>query len=111
MDRTYLLLAAAIVAEVAATTALKSSDGFTRPIASTIAAAGFLLAFYLLALTLRSLPTGVVYAIWSGVGIVLITLVAWLLHGQRLDLPALAGMALIVAGVAVIQLGSRVTVH
>lgn len=111
MDRTYLLLAAAIVAEVVATTALKSSDGFTRPIASTIAVAGFLLAFYLLALTLRSLPTGVVYAIWSGVGIVLITLVAWLLHGQRLDLPALAGMALIVAGVAVIQLGSRVTVH
>lgn len=106
MDRAHLFLAIAIVAEVIATTALKSSEGFTRWGPSLLTVAGYAVAFYGLSLSLKALPTGVVYAIWSGVGIVLISLVAWWLHGQRLDATTLAGMGLIIAGVAVINLGS-----
>ncbi|WP_339348058.1 multidrug efflux SMR transporter [uncultured Sphingomonas sp.] len=103
----YLLLLAAILSEVVATTALKQSDGFTRPFPALVTVAGYAIAFYCLSLALRTIPTGVAYAIWSGVGIVLVTAAAWIVHGQRLDLPTLAGMALIVAGVAVMNLGPR----
>lgn len=103
----YLLLLAAILSEVVATTALKQSDGFTRPFPALVTVAGYAIAFYCLSLALRTIPTGVAYAIWSGVGIVLVTVAAWIVHGQRLDLPTLAGMALIVAGVAVMNLGPR----
>jgi small multidrug resistance pump len=107
----YFYLAIAIVAEVIATSFMKLSDGFTRPVPSLITAVGYLVAFYFLSLTLRTVPTGVAYAIWSGVGIVLITAVAWLFQGQRLDLPALAGIALIVAGVLVMNLFSKAAAH
>ncbi len=103
----YLLLLVAIVAEVTATSALKQSDGFTRPLPTLVTVAGYAIAFYFLSLTLRTLSTGVAYAIWSGVGIILVTAVAWLWHGQRLDAAAIAGMALIVAGVLVMNLFSN----
>ncbi|MEH3104057.1 MAG: multidrug efflux SMR transporter [Sphingomonas phyllosphaerae] len=103
----YLFLLIAIVAEVTATSALKQSDGFTRPWPTLVTVAGYAIAFYCLSLTLRTMPTGVTYAIWSGVGIVLVTTVAWLWHGQRLDAAAIAGMALIVAGVLVMNLFSN----
>lgn len=105
------LLGIAIVAEVIATSALKASDGFTRLVPSVVAGAGYCLAFYLLALVMKSIPTGVVYAVWSGLGIVLISAVGWLVYGQKLDAPAMAGMALIVAGVAVIHLFSKASAH
>ena len=107
----YLFLIVAILAEVAATSSLKLSEGFTKPLWAVITVIGYGIAFYFLSLTLRSIPTGVAYAIWSGVGIVLISLIAWLFQGQRLDLPAVAGMALIVAGVAVMNLFSKVAAH
>lgn len=107
----YLTLAVAIVTEVIATTALKSSQGFTRLVPGIVVVLGYGVSFYCLALTLRTLPTSVAYAIWSGVGLVLITLAAWLIHHQRLDWPAIAGIALIVAGVLVINLFSGSAVH
>ncbi|MBE7213485.1 MAG: QacE family quaternary ammonium compound efflux SMR transporter [Gluconacetobacter diazotrophicus] len=102
-----LFLGVAIVAEVFATSALKASDGFTRPLPALLSLGGYAFAFVLLSGALRTIPTGIAYAIWSGIGIVLISLVAWLRDGQALDLPALSGMALIIAGVGVIQLFSR----
>ena len=103
---TYLYLAVAIVAEVIATSFLKSCEGFTRLWPSVVVLAGYAFAFYFLSLTLRSLSVGIVYAIWSGVGIVLVSLIAWILFGQKLDLPAIVGMFLIVIGVVVINLFS-----
>ncbi|MEG8039731.1 multidrug efflux SMR transporter [Sphingomonas sp. LR60] len=103
----YLFLLIAIVAEVTATSALKQSNGFTRIWPSVVTVAGYAIAFYLLSLTLRTMPTGIAYAIWSGVGIVLVTAVAWLWHGQRLDAAAIIGMALIIAGVLVMNLFSH----
>lgn len=108
---TYLILGAAIVAEVVATTALARSESFTRLVPSLVAGLGYAVAFWLLSFPLRVMPTGVVYAIWSGLGIVLIALVAWARHGQALDAPALAGMALILAGVVVVNLFSQTVGH
>ena len=99
----YLHLAIAIVAEVIGTAALKAAEGFTRPLPSLVVVAGYGTAFYFLSLALKTIPVGIAYAIWSGVGVALITLIGWLLFKQRLDAPALAGLALIVAGVVVIQ--------
>ncbi len=107
----YLYLGVAIVAEVIATTALRASDGFTQLWPSIISIAGYVVAFYFLSLTLRTMPVGVAYAIWSGVGIVLISLAGWLIYKQLLDLPAIIGMGLIMAGVVVINLFSKSTVH
>ncbi|HMN21047.1 MAG TPA: SMR family transporter [Ottowia sp.] len=107
----WLLLTGAIVCEVVATSALKASDGFTRLAPSLLVASGYSLAFWLLALTLRSIPVGVAYAIWSGLGTVLIALAGWWLYGQRLDAAAVAGMALIVAGVLVLNLLSKSSTH
>ncbi len=106
----WLHLTIAIVAEVIATSALKAAAGFTRPLPSLVVVAGYGLAFYFLSLTLRVIPMGVAYAVWSAVGIALVSLIGWLVYDQRLDAPALLGMGLIVAGVAVIQLFSR-TAH
>ena len=108
---TYLILGAAIVAEVVATTALARSGSFTKALPSLVAVLGYALAFWLLSFPLRAMPTGVVYAIWSGLGIVLITAVAWAWGGQRLDGPAMAGMGLILAGVLVVNLFSRTVGH
>ena len=107
----YLLLAAAIVAEVAATTALARSAGFTRLGPSVIVVIGYGAAFYLLSLVLQTMPTGVVYGLWSGLGVLLITLVAWIWGRQPLDLPAVAGLALIAAGVLVINVFSKSAGH
>jgi small multidrug resistance pump len=107
----YLYLAIAIISETIATSCLKLSEGFTRPVPTAVMAVGYIVAFYFLSLTLRSIPTGVAYAIWSGVGIVLISLAAWLLQGQKLDAPAVVGMALIIAGVLVMNLLSKTAAH
>lgn len=107
----YAYLALAIVAEVIATSCLKWSDGFTRLVPSAVTVIGYAVAFYLLSLTLRTIPTGVAYAIWSGVGIVLIAGIAWAFQGQKLDTPAVIGIALIITGVAVMNLFSSVTTH
>jgi len=103
----YLTLFVAILAEVAATSLLARSDGFTRGLPTIAALIGYGVAFYFLSLTLRTMPTGIAYAIWCGVGIVLITAIAWVGQGQRLDAAALIGMGLIVAGVIVLNLFAR----
>jgi multidrug transporter EmrE-like cation transporter len=102
-----LALTIAIVAEVVATTALKQSAGFTRPAPLALSLSGYLVALFCLSLALEKIPTGVAYAIWSGVGIVLITALAWVFHGQKLDMPAFAGIGLIMAGVLVLNLLSK----
>jgi small multidrug resistance pump len=107
----YLYLGIAIVAEVIATSALKASEGFTRTGPSLVVAIGYGVAFYFLSLVLKTVPMGVAYAIWSGVGIVLIAAIGWLLMKQPLDVPALLGIGLIVAGVVVIQLFSKSVAH
>ena len=107
----WIYLAVAIVSEVIATSFLKAAEGFTRFWPSLAVVVGYLLAFYLLSLTLKTIPVGVAYAIWSGVGIVLIALSGWLFLGQSLDAPALTGLTLIIAGVAVINVFSRTVVH
>ena len=103
----WLYLALAIVAEVVATSALKTAAGFTRPLPSLLVVLGYGVAFYFLSLSLRVVPVGVAYAIWSGVGTALIAVIGWVLFGQTLDLAAWIGLALIVAGVAVLQVFSR----
>ncbi|HRE42995.1 MAG TPA: SMR family transporter [Terricaulis sp.] len=107
----YLYLTLAIIAEVIGTSFLKLADGFSKPIPSLITVLGYAAAFYFLSLTLRSIPVGVAYAIWSGVGVVLISLIAWLFMGQKLDAPAVLGMGLIVAGVVVLNVFSKVSAH
>ena len=109
MNWVYLMLA--ILAEVVATSFLKSSEGFTRWGPSAIVVTGYGAAFFFLSLTLRSIPVGIAYAVWSGVGIVLVTGVAWLMHGQKLDLAGIVGMALIILGVVILNLFSRTTAH
>ena len=107
----WMYLAVAIVAEVIATSALKASDGFSRLAPSVVVVIGYAIAFVCLSLTLRTIPVGVAYAIWSGVGIVLISLVGYFAFNQALDAAALVGMTLIVAGVMVINLFSRTAGH
>lgn len=107
----YLYLALAIISEVIGTSSLKASKEFTRLVPSLITLVAFVSAFYFLSLTLRTIPVGIAYAIWSGVGIVLISLIALVLFGQHLDAPAIIGMALIVAGVLVINLFSKSAAH
>lgn len=107
----YLALTAAITLEVIATSFLKASDGFTRPWPTLATVVGYAASFYCLSFALKTLPTGIAYAIWSGAGIVLISLVSWVLFKQRLDAAAMGGMALIVAGVVVINLFSKSVPH
>ena len=107
----YIYLFIAIGFEVIATSALKLTDGFTKLIPSIVTVAGYGLAFYFLSLPIRTLPVGVVYAFWSGIGIVLITAIGWFWFRQTLDAPALIGMGLIVAGVVTINLFSNSLTH
>ncbi|MFT8564597.1 DMT family transporter [Acetobacter orientalis] len=107
MDKTYLCLAGAIVSEVFATSCLKASNGFSRLWPTVLSVIGYCCAFYLLSLTMKAIPTGIVYAIWSGVGIVLISLIGFFVFKQSLDWAAIIGIALIMAGVLVINLFSR----
>lgn len=111
MLRAYAFLLIAIVAEVIATTALARSESFSRLWPSVVTVAGYALAFACLSVPLRAMPTGIVYAIWSGVGMVLIALVAYFWSKQSLDGPAITGLALIIAGVAVINLFSKSVSH
>ena len=99
------------MAEVIATSALKASDGFSRLWPSVITVVGYCIAFYCLSLTLRHMPVGVAYAVWSGLGVVLITAVSWIMFGQKLDAAALLGMGLIVAGVIVMNVFSKSVSH
>jgi small multidrug resistance pump len=99
----YLYLAIAIVSEVVGTAALKASEEFTRLVPSLIVVVGYALAFYFLTLTLRTIPVGIAYAVWAGVGIVLICVVSWILYKQTLDMPAIIGVGLIAAGVVLIN--------
>ncbi len=107
----FIYLGIAIVAEVIGTSALKASESFTKLVPSLVTLVAYCLAFYFLALTLRTIPVGIAYAIWSGLGIVLISLVAWFMFRQALDTPALIGLALIIAGVLVINLFSKSVAH
>ena len=109
--RAWIFLGIAIIAEVVATSALKAAAGFSRPGPTAVVSVGYGIAFYFLSLTLQTIPVGVTYAIWSGVGIVLITLVAWLVYGQSLDAAAIVGLCLIIAGVAVLNVFSKSVAH
>lgn len=100
----WLFLMVAIVSEVIGTTALKASESFSRLGPSAVVIIGYATAFYFLSLTLKTIPVGVAYAIWSGAGVVLIALIAWILYGQALNLAAILGIALIVAGVVILNL-------
>ena len=108
---TYTYLALAIVAEVIATNALKASDGFTKLIPSGVVVLGYGAAFYLLSLVLRELPVGITYAIWAGLGIVLVSVVAAVTFKQVPDFPAVLGMLMIVSGVVVINVFSKTVNH
>ncbi|MFM0247677.1 multidrug efflux SMR transporter [Paraburkholderia sediminicola] len=107
----YALLAIAIVAEVIATSAMRASEGFSRLLPATVVVIGYGIAFYCLSLTLKTIPVGIVYAVWSGAGIVLITLVAVVLYRQVPDVPAIIGLGLIIAGVAVLNMFSKMQAH
>ncbi len=107
----YLYLALAIVFEVIATSALKASNEFTRLVPSIVVVVGYSSAFYLLTLVLRTIPLGITYAVWSGVGIILVALVGFVFYKQTPDVPAVIGMILIIAGVAVIHLCSKTINH
>ena len=111
MCKTYLILGLAIVAEVIATSSLKSSEGFTRLWPSVVTLLGYTIAIFLLSLTLKTLPTGIAYAIWSGVGIVLVSAIGWFGYGQKLDTPAVIGLGLIIAGVIVVNVFSKSVAH
>lgn len=107
----YAFLIVAILAEVVATTALARSDGFSRFWPSVVTVLGYGIAFACLSVTLKVMPTGIVYAVWSGLGIVFIAAIGWILYGERLDLPAILGLGLILAGVLVVNLFSRTISH
>jgi len=111
LTQSYLFLALAIVVEVIGTTALKATDNFTRLWPSLLTVVCYAASFYLLTFALKVLPTGIAYAIWSGVGMVLISVVSWVVYKQSLDLPALFGLGLIIAGVLMINLFSKSAGH
>lgn len=107
----YLLLVVAIAFEVIATSALKATEGFTRLGPSVVTLVGYALAFYFLSLTLKTMPVGIVYAVWSGAGVVLIAAIGWVYYRQAIDIPGLIGIGLILAGVLVVNLFSKTVGH
>jgi len=107
----WLYLAIAIAAEVVGTSSLRASEGFTKLVPSLVVVAGYGLAFFFLSLTLKEIPVGVAYAIWSGAGVTLIAAIGWIFFGQRLDAAAILGMGLIVAGVVVLNVFSKSAAH
>ncbi|WP_209596305.1 SMR family transporter [Ruegeria sp. HKCCSP351] len=111
MPQAYLYLLLAVLAETIGTTALQASQQFTRFWPSVIVIVGYAFAFYLLAMTLKVMPVGIVYAIWSGLGIFLIALIGFIVFGQRLDWPAILGLAMILAGILIIHLFSKTAGH
>nr|WP_239537968.1 multidrug efflux SMR transporter [Dyella mobilis] len=106
-----MTLGLAIVAEVIATSALKASNGFSNLVPSIVVIVGYGVAFFCLSMTLRQMPLGVAYAVWSGAGTALVALIGVVLYQQKLDLPAIAGIGLIVAGVLVLNLLSKSSAH
>ncbi|WP_354041350.1 multidrug efflux SMR transporter [Devosia sp. UYZn731] len=106
-----LFLTIAIVGEVIATSFLRASQGFTQLVPTLVVVVGYGITFYFFSLALQTIPVGVAYAIWSGVGIVLVSIIAFIVYKQMLDLPALIGMGLILAGVLVINLFSHSAMH
>ncbi|WP_171234246.1 multidrug efflux SMR transporter [Ruegeria sp. HKCCA6837] len=111
MPQAYLFLLLAVMAETIGTTALQASQQFTRVWPSVLVILGYGVAFYLLGLTLKSMPVGIVYAIWSGLGIVLIALIGFVVFGQKLDWPAILGLTMILAGILIIHLFSKTAGH
>lgn len=109
--RNWFFLTVAIVSEVIATSALKQSRGFSQLIPSVIVIVGCGVSFFSLSLTLRTIPVGIAYAVWSGAGVALISIIGWLIFQQKLDVPAVIGISLIVSGVAVLNLFSRSAAH
>ncbi len=107
----YVLLFVAVIFETVGTTALQASQQFTRFWPSVLVVVAYTMSFYLLALTLKYMPVGVLYAIWSGSGIVLIAFIGWVVFRQSLDWPAILGMGMIIGGIVVIQLFSKTPVH
>ncbi|OTQ55611.1 QacE family quaternary ammonium compound efflux SMR transporter [Gilliamella sp. A7] len=107
----YLLLFGAIICEVIATSSLKLSNGFTNLTFSIITIIGYSASFYILSLALKTIPVGIAYAIWSGIGIIIISLIAWIFLKQSLDLAALIGMGFIIFGVVIINLFSNISGH
>ncbi len=107
----YLFLGIAIASEVIATTSMKAIDGFNKPLPLVLVIVGYAISFWMLTLVVRTIPVGVAYAVWAGLGIVLVSIAATFIYDQKLDVPAMLGMAMIVAGVVVIQLFSGSTGH
>ncbi len=107
----WLILLFAIATETIGTTALHASRQFTRLGPSLLAVVGYAVSFYLLALALKAIPVGIAYAVWSGLGIVLIAAIGWLMFGQKLDAPAVLGLALILSGILVINVFSHANPH
>lgn len=107
----YIYLTIAIIAEVIGTSALKASEGFSKPIPSILVVIGFGVAFYCLSMVLKTVPMGIAYAIWSGMGIVLISVIGLIVFKQELDVPAILGILLIVAGVVVMSIFSKTAGH
>ena len=107
----YLFLFIAVVGEVVGTSTLKATEGFTRIGPTIVVVLAYAIAFYFLSLSVQRFPIGVLYAVWSGLGIVLIALAGFIIYGDRLDMPALIGLAMIIGGVATIQLFSDTVRH
>ena len=107
----YVFLFIAVFFEVLGTSTLKATEGFTRPGPSAVTLLSYATAFYVLSLTLETVTVGIAYAIWAGFGVVLITLIGWVVYGQRLDAAAIVGIALILIGVLVVNLFSKTVMH
>lgn len=107
----WLFLGIAITGEVLATSALKASEGFSKPIPSLVVAIGYISAFYFLSLALNSMSIGIAYAIWAGFGVVFTSIISWVIYGQRLDLPAIIGIIFIISGVVIMNLFSKSIQH
>lgn len=111
MMNAWIVLLIAIAGEVIATTSLKLSEGFTKLVPSVVVVVGYAIAFYCLSLTLKSIPLSIAYAVWSGLGIVTVSVLGWFLFGQKLDIWAVVGMLLIISGVVVLNVLSKTTAH
>ena len=106
----YVYLMIAIASEIFATTMLKDTNGFTVLLPSVLTVLGYVISFFMLSHCVQTIPTGIIYAIWSGFGIIGIAILGWIVHKQTLDIPAITGIALILAGVLIIKIFSKSTV-
>lgn len=111
MPKAYLLLLAAVVTETIGTSALQASQQFTRFWPAVTVVVAYSISFYLMGLTLKYIPVGITYSIWSGFGIVFIAIIGYFVFNQKLDLPAVLGMALIIVGILIIHMFSKTVAH